>query len=542
MAASAILAIKILADAKGAQKGMRDAQSSTSKFASGVGKASAVAAVGLAAVGAVMVSGVKAAAEDAQAQAVLAKTMENTTGATKDQVAAMEDFITKTSLASGVADDELRPALGNLLRATKDQTKAQDLLKTAMDISAATGKPLEAVSQALSKGYLGNVGALGKMGVATKDAKGKTKTFAQILGDLQKQFGGAQAASAETAAGKMKRFQVALDEAKESAGAALLPALEKLADVLGKIAEFAGKNQKAFLIIVGALAAVAGAVMAVNTALKIYKATMVVIQAVQAATFLTNPVFLIIAAVVLLVLGIIALWKKSEKFRDIVKGVWAAVKKAIAVVVEFFKVAWKVAFAIVKGYFTVYKAIVMAVFNAIKAVIKAVTGFFTAAWNTALAVVKGYFNVWKAVVTGVFDGVKSVISAVASWLSTAFNAAIGVITSVFNAVTTVVTAPFNAIVSAIQTAIGWVDTLIEKIKGIHLDVTPGFDLPGWLPGNQSAPAPALTRGAGPAATSSGGGGGVVVHVHGALDPEAVARQIQRILAGHSRRVGATTAI
>lgn len=538
MAKTAILAIKILADAKGAQKGMQDASKSTSKFASGVGKASAVAAVGLAGVSAVMVSGVKAAADDAQAQAILAKTMENTTGATDKQIASMEDFISKTSLASGVADDELRPALGNLLRATKDQTKAQELLHTAMDISAATGKPLEAVSQALSKGYLGNVGALGKMGVATKDAKGKTKTFAQILGDLQNQFGGAQAAKADTAAGKMDRYKVAVDELKESVGASLLPVMEKLAGVLGKVADFAAKHQKAFIIIAGALVAVAAAVMAVNTALKIYRATMIVIQAVQAATFLTNPVFLIVAAIVLLVVAIVLLWKRSKTFRNFVLGMWKAIKAATRVVVDFFKAAWKVAFAIVKGYFTVYKTIVVTAFNVIKAIIKAVTGFFKSAWNTAVSVVTGYFNVWKAVVTGIFNGIKAVISTVASWLSTAFDVAVSTIKNVFTTLVDIVTAPFDAIVSAVQTAIQWVQNLIDKIKDIHLDITPGFDLPGWLPGNQSAPAPALTRGArtGPAATSSGGGG-TVIHIHGAIDPEGTARAVKRVLAGHGRRVG-----
>ena len=93
-----------------------------------------------------------------------------------------------------------------------------------------------------------------------------------------------------------------------------------------------------------------------------------------------------------------------------------------------------------------------------------------------------------------------------------------------------VTAPFDAIVGAVQTAIAWVDNLIEKVKG--LDLTPGFNLPDLNPFSAAAPAPQLsaaahTRGAAPTATGPAAASSSTSH--GALDPEAVARQIQRIL-------------
>ncbi len=115
------------------------------------------------------IEGVKAAIEDEKAQTQLALALENATGATKAQIAATEQSILQMSLATGVADDELRPALGRLVRSTSDTEKAQQLLATALDISAATGKPLESVANALGKAYDGNTASLGKLGIGTVD-------------------------------------------------------------------------------------------------------------------------------------------------------------------------------------------------------------------------------------------------------------------------------------------------------------------------------------------------------------------------------------
>jgi hypothetical protein len=92
---------------------------------------------------------VKAAAEYAAAQEKLNETIKATTGATAAQVKGVEDYITKTSIAVGVTDDELRPAFGRLVRSTKDVDEAQRLLNLALDLAVVTGKPVETVANAL---------------------------------------------------------------------------------------------------------------------------------------------------------------------------------------------------------------------------------------------------------------------------------------------------------------------------------------------------------------------------------------------------------
>lgn len=167
----------------------------------------------------------KAAADDAAAQEKLAKTLENTTGANKDQIATVEDWLAKAMKASTFTDDELRPAFENLVRSTKDATLANGLLRQAMDIAAATGKPLEQVSLAIAKAHDGNVGALGRLGIATKDAEGKTVDFQTAMMNASETMRGQAAAALDTTAGKAAAMKRDMGELAESIGAQLLPVI-----------------------------------------------------------------------------------------------------------------------------------------------------------------------------------------------------------------------------------------------------------------------------------------------------------------------------
>lgn len=228
--------IQFDADLDGLKKGTRDADQEVGGFADRVGefgkKAAAAFAVAAAAAvayaGKLAIDGVRAAIEDEQAQLKLARALETATGATNTQIKAVEDQILKTSLATGVADDKLRPALQRLALATGDTEKAQKLLTLALDVSAATGKPLEAVSNALGKAYEGNTTALGKLQVGLSSAELKTMDFETASARLSNLFGGAAAANANTFQGRIDRIKVAFDETKESIGTALLPIVEKL--------------------------------------------------------------------------------------------------------------------------------------------------------------------------------------------------------------------------------------------------------------------------------------------------------------------------
>jgi hypothetical protein len=236
MAGTRTLKLSILADVdnlkKELKKGEQEVQGfggKLEKFSAAAKAAFAAAAVAAAAyAGKLAVEGVKAAIEDEAAQKRLANALKNVTGATEGQIKAIEEQILKTSLATGVADDQLRPALQRLAVATGDVTKANDLLSLALDISAATGKDVESVAQALGKAYEGNTGALTRLGVGLSAAEIKTLGLEGAVAELSKTFGGAAATQANTFEGRIQRLQVAFDETKETVGAALLPIVEKL--------------------------------------------------------------------------------------------------------------------------------------------------------------------------------------------------------------------------------------------------------------------------------------------------------------------------
>jgi hypothetical protein len=218
------------------KKGVKGAQNEVEGFGSKMGgfakkAGAAFAAAGAAAAayaGVLLVDGVKSAIEDEAAQAKLATTLGNVTGATKDQIAAVEDYITQTALANGITDDVLRPSLDRLVRSTKDVQKAQELQTLALDIAAGTGKDLKTVSEALGKAYDGNLGALKKLGVGIDESIIKSKNFDAAAAALSKTFEGQASKQAETFQGKMARLTVAFDEAKETVGSYVLDALTPL--------------------------------------------------------------------------------------------------------------------------------------------------------------------------------------------------------------------------------------------------------------------------------------------------------------------------
>ena len=229
------LKLSILADVDDLKKKLGEAdkavESNSSKIADFGKKAAAAFAVAAAAAVAygtkLAIDGVKAAIEDEQAQLRLANALKTATGATDAQIKATEDMILKTSLATGVADDKLRPAMQRLAVSTKDTGEAQRLLSLALDISKGKGIELETVANALGRAQDGNTTALGRLGLGLSKSELATLSFTQVQQKLSDLYGGSASANAETFQGKIDRLKVGFDEAKESLGVALLPQVER---------------------------------------------------------------------------------------------------------------------------------------------------------------------------------------------------------------------------------------------------------------------------------------------------------------------------
>ena len=236
------LTLKLLADVDNFTKNLDKADKDVASFGDKVsdfGKKAglAFAAAGAAAVayaGKLAIDGVKSAIADAAAQEKLALTLKNVTGATDAQIAATEDYITKTSLAFGVTDDDLRPSLERLSRATGDLEKAQKLQTVAIDVAAGSGKSLEAVTNAMAKAAEGNTASLAKLGIGLTSAQLKTMSMDDITAKLADTFENQASTKADTFQGKLNRLTIAFDEGKETVGAYILDAITPMVNLIVK--------------------------------------------------------------------------------------------------------------------------------------------------------------------------------------------------------------------------------------------------------------------------------------------------------------------
>lgn len=241
MAGERTFVVKFISDTASAKAGLKLLSGDIQGFGKEVGKTSplfsamavgATAAFGAIAVGAT--KAVKAAMEDQKSQAELQRQLEKTFGANEALTTSAERYISVTQLRTGTSDTELRASLGTLVRATGDLQKAQGLLNTAQDISAATGKDLTSVTVALSRASQGQFTALSRLGIPLDDATKKSKDFDKVLGLLNDQFGGAASTAAGTFSGQVKILSGQFGEILETIGAALLPYLQKFTDFLIK--------------------------------------------------------------------------------------------------------------------------------------------------------------------------------------------------------------------------------------------------------------------------------------------------------------------
>jgi len=170
---------------------------------------------------------VKAFAADEKAARSLALALANTGNAFA--AIEVEKFIGDLQRATGVLDDNLRPAFRTLLTATGDVKKSQDGLALALDIAAGTGRDLGAVSLALAKAYGGQTTALSRLGAGLSKATLASGDLDLITAELTKKFSGQALAAAEGYSGSIAKLAVASENAKEIIGKDLLDAMQMVA-------------------------------------------------------------------------------------------------------------------------------------------------------------------------------------------------------------------------------------------------------------------------------------------------------------------------
>ena len=371
---------------KGIDKAIADfkkLETNGEKASFAIKKAAVPAGLAIAALGAVAFDAVKAFAEDEAAAEKLGLTLQNVTYASDAQIASVEKFITKTSMAAAVADDELRPALDKLVRGTGDVAQAQDLLTLALDISAGTGKDLGSVSDALSKAYNGNFTALKKLDPALASLIEEGADADDVFGRLGATFKNQASTAANTTSGKMKNLSIQMGEFKESIGAAVAPLVEKLLPALLKFSTWAQENTGLIVTLGLVIGGIATAIIATNAALAVYNTIQALTAALNTALTASFSALWVATGAIVILAIIAALVALQVKFNIFGKAIDA-----------------------LKAGFMVWWGVVQFVFNAVK------TGFAELA------------DLGKAIFDGIGGAFKGVINAVISAMEKGLNFAI----------------------------------------------------------------------------------------------------------------------
>ena len=483
---------------KGIDKAINDfkkLETNGQKAAYAIKKAAVPAGLALAALGKLAFDAVKAFAEDDAAAQKLATTLGNVTGATDAQVASVEQFITKTSIAAAVSDDELRPALDKLVRGTGDVTKAQELLNLALDVSAGTGKDLGAVSDALSKAFNGNLGPLKKLDPALASLVANGATADEVFAALSKTFSGQASTAANTTQGKMKTLSIQMGELKESIGAAVLPLVEKMLPALAKFATWAQENPKLITILAAAMGILAASIVAVNIAMAL------------------NPYVLVAAAVIALAAGLAYLYAKFEDLRPLILGL---VTGPFGLMIAAFVYLKRVSDDVMRFVINLFKE----AFNWAKN-----------NWPLLLAILTGPFGMAIAFIVKFKDDIMSVFSLIYNGIKATMGFVADVITAPFKAAFRAVAGLWNSTVGKLSFSVpSWVPVIGGK----------GFDVPD-IPmladgGIVTGPTLAMIGERGPEAViplnrAGGmgmGGANITVNVSSA-DPNAVVAALQQYI-------------
>ena len=452
MAGSLDVMVRFLADTAGVKDAVDDVEGTGSKIKDWAGKA-ALAIGGAFAVDKVVEFGkasIDAAAEDAKAQAILAQTLKNTAGATDAQVASTEKAITAMSKHYAVADDDLRPALGNLVRATGDVTKSQDLMQVALDASAGTGKDLNTITLAMGKAAQGSTGGLQKLGIATKDAAGHTLTADQVFANMAATFKGEAGAAADSTAGKMANAKIQFGEFQEQIGTYLLP-------VIGTLASFFTDTL---------IPAISGLSDWVAQHKDLILAAFIGFATVVAAVVI--PAFIT--------------WAITAGAAAIATLAAAAPFIALGVVIA------GVALLIIHNFDTI-KAVAETVWNAVLGTIKTVWNWVHDNWPLLLAIITGPIGLAVLAITRHWDDIKAGATAVWQWIKDKFNDLVSFFTGLPGRLSKTFAGMWDGILNAFRSVINGVIDLWNKLHFTlpKIDLGPLGSIGGGTVGVPSIP-------------------------------------------------------
>jgi len=300
------------------------------------------------------------------------------------------------------------------------------------------------------------------LALITKDTKDAQGDFARTSGSL---------------ANQQRILRARFENVSAQLGKSLIPLGTKLAGLFNSLIGLASRNTGVVKVLAVALGVLAVGLIALSVAVKVYtfatnEATRSTLKLMLA--LVTNPVFLVIAALVALGLALVIAYKKSETFRRIVHAAFDAVKRAAQAFASFFTTTVPNAF-------------------------RRVLAWVRSNWPKIAVFIAGPFAPLVALATNAF-GVRSALTGALSRLLTAAkdkaraigrgikDAIIGGVRGLAGALWAVVKAAINTVIS------GWNALGIPSFK-IHIPIPGAPDINFSTPSISLPNIPYLARGA-----------------------------------------------
>ena len=248
MALSQYVAINFLTkfDKKGLERATKELKGFDKVVATGSFRLKAFAKAGGIAAAAGMALFAKNSIQAALAQERLDKQLQLTLRSIGQEfeLPGVKAFIADLQRATNITEDQLVPALRQLISQTGDLQISQTLLSKALDISAGTGADLGTVLDAVNKAAVGNYKSIAALGVGFTAAEAKSMGFVELMQNLDKYAGSAEAQT-KTFAGQLKSFQISAGEATETLGQGFLTAISIIATGSDQLDVFGVKVENA---------------------------------------------------------------------------------------------------------------------------------------------------------------------------------------------------------------------------------------------------------------------------------------------------------
>ncbi|WP_142972316.1 phage tail tape measure protein [Enterococcus faecium] len=294
----------------------------------------------------------------------------NSMGISLEETAAAIGIMSDAGIKGSQAGTTLRGALSRLARPTKAMQDTMDNLGVSFYDADGKMKPLKTQVELLKKAFEGltpeqqqnalvtlygqeslsgmmalidkGPDSLGKLTKSLKDSDGAADDMARTMQDNMN-------SSIEQMFGAFESAAIVIQKI-------LAPSIRKVADAISGLVEkfvSAPESTQKLIVAIGLIVAAIGPLIfmigsviiwinRVKVAFKALSESSKLFSGLSKAMgLLTNPVFLVIAAVALLVVGFIYLWNTSEDFRNFWIGLWEGIKSAVSSAVEWIQNAWK---------------------------------------------------------------------------------------------------------------------------------------------------------------------------------------------------------